>query len=467
MENRLSELHADLMRTSIQFNKLNMLFLSQALIGDNFLGALESWHYVNIVKKLGWENVIKFFLFKLSNLFLKKRENWRFEYLFVNEVNNIPVIDSLNLVYREFVSENVGMVFSDMRLRKPNERTINIFEFTTVGVLWRSLIESVGFMPTLYQYREEIRFLSNKYNIKPLFLILNIFDSIFSVNVVKVFFSKVSVGKIILMTDVHKLSRISTFLARDLMIPTYVIQHGATVGEEGYMPIIADKMLVWGESSKNWFTKRGQSADKIEIVGSPRMDMVVYGGVDQSCLNQREWKKVLVVMSMVAFERTFLLTIKDALMRCEIKDVEVIVKLHPGGAVDFSFMPNEVFKQSGLEYKVLRFENTKMLLKETDIVIVTNSTVGMEAIIENKPIFQFKSNDYFNHRMSYEDFDCGHLFETGEQLAKLISSPDIVYSKLSNYPLFVNYYFGKLDGNSSKRIKEFIVRHSPGQNFGN
>jgi len=460
LENKLSDLHVDLIKASIKYKGLNMLFLSQVLIGDDFLGSLESWHYINILKKIGLENVVKFLAFNVSNLFLKRRHDRRFNYLFINEVNNIPSIDALNLVYREFNGENVGMVISDVRLGKLDERTINIFEFATLGVLWKSLIGSVGLIPVLYRLRGELNCISRKYNIRPLFLILNIFDSVFAINTVDVFFANVSAGKIVLMTDVHKISRICTLRAGELEIPTYVIQHGATVGEEGYIPVIADKMLVWGQSSKNWFVERGQSPYKLEIVGSPRMDSVIYGGVQSSHPNGDGWRKVLIVMSMVSFERAFLVTVKEALMKCGISGVEVIIKLHPGGAVDYSFMPREVFDASGLSYRILRFENTKALLKETDIVIVTNSTVGMEAIIENKPIFQFKSSQYFNHRMSYEDFDCSHLFETGDQLRDLISNPITAYSKVPNYGAFVDFYFGKLDGNSSKRAKDFIVSHS-------
>jgi CDP-glycerol glycerophosphotransferase (TagB/SpsB family) len=261
------------------------------------------------------------------------------------------------------------------------------------------------------------------------------------------------------MTDVHKLSRIFTIFSKRTNTPTFVIQHGATVGEAGYLPIIADKMLVWGEGSLNWFVERRQPLNKLQIVGSPRMDSTLYEKLELDQLPVPKLNKALIIMSEEIIEEDFLLVIKDALAEAAISNLEIIIKLHPGKSVDYSFIPEGVFQKSGLNYRILRYESTKLLLQESDVVFVTTSSVGMEAIIQNKPVFQFKSRKRHNYRMSYEDFDCSHLFETSDQLHKIISNPATVISKLQNYFPFVNYYFGKLDGSSAKRIKKYIVNY--------
>jgi hypothetical protein len=101
-------------------------------------------------------------------------------------------------------------------------------------------------------------------------------------------------------------------------------------------------------------------------------------------------------------------------------------------------------------------------LKETDAVIVTSSSVGMEAIIYNKPIFQHKSDEYVNYRLSYEDFDCSQKFTTGADLLALISDKTGIFSRLKNYSSFVEYYFYKLDGQSALRAAEYIKHYPAG-----
>jgi hypothetical protein len=460
MADKLSELHKDLMDSGLRFRGLNILSLSQVLVFDSYLGAHKSCNVVNIAKKLGIENLMKSFLFKTSNLFLNKRNSFRCDYLFINEVNNEPVIQALNLVYKEFVDDNAAIVYSDIRLGKPSNNTINIFEYATLGRLFKSIYEFAKILPSLYK-SHEITFISRKYQIQRGIILRNIFDSIFLINIVENLFAKAQFGKIILMSDVHKLSRIVTLIAKTFKINTFVIQHGATVGEAGYLPILADKIMVWGESSKNWFVDREQSVNKIQVVGSPRMDSFNYKELRNSQSNHQSWRYALVVMSEVSIERPFLETIKEALLKYGRKNIHIIIKLHPGGAIDYSYMPKEIFGQSGLPYEILRHGKINILLTEADIVFVTTSSVGMEAIVHNKPIFLYKSPDLFNPKMSYEAFDCSHIFETSEQLLKLISDPVIVNSKLSNYPRFVNYYFGELDGSSSARIKHYVKSYSP------
>lgn len=459
MENKLKELYPDLFKTKIEYKKYQLLFLSQVFILENYIGIYKLLNFMNIIKKLSLDNLTKLFVFKISNPFLKRRDNLQFSYLFVNEVNNKSVIESLSAVSQKFIDENEAVIFSDIRIGKCDEKTINIFEFLTLKILFVTVKDSIVLLFSSYKYKDEIKFISKKYNISTFFLFLNFFDSILLINITKKFFLKTKVLKIVLMSDVHKLSRIFVMQAKELNIPTFIIQHGATIGEAGYLPIIANKMLVWGESSKKWFVEREQLSEKIEIVGSTRMDSVKYNIEETIDFKPKKWNKVLIAVSEITIEEQFLKMIRDAFVKKGDKDVEIIIKLHPGGSVDYSFIPEKVFKQSGLSYKILRFEDTKILLNDTDIVFVTTSTVGMESIIHNKPIFQYKSDTLSNYRMSYEDFNCSHLFTTSEEICEIISDRSKVFSKLKNYPPFVNFYFFKLDGNSAQRAKEYIIQY--------
>lgn len=458
MESKLKELHSDLLNTTIHYKNYKLLFLSQVYIAESCFGVYKTLNLVNIIKKFSLDNVLKYFMLKASYPFSKRRQTSnQIDYLFINEINNKAVTESLQLVTAKFVNENTATVFSDMRIGRLSTKNINVFEMLTFRILLIFIYDSVSFLFTLRRYRQEIRYISKKYEISSFLLVLNFIDSILLISTSHNFFSRISASKIILMSDVHKLSRIIALKAKTLNSFSYVIQHGATIGEEGYLPITGDKILVWGEASKKWFIENQQHADRIEIVGSARMDLVKYAPKEVTNFDTRELKKVLVVLSDILVESRYLEIVKEAFVELSIKDMEIIIKLHPGGSVDYSIIPEGIFDSSGLLYRILRFEDVKLLLAETDIVFVTNSTVGMEAIIFNKPIFQFKSDDLLNYRMSYEDFDCTHIFAKSQDICQVVLNPQTIFSKLGNYSSFVSHYFHKLDGNSSDRIKKFII----------
>ena len=460
MESRLKELHSDLFETKLHYKGYKLWFLSQVFIAENFMGSYRIFNLINVIKRFGLENILKYFLYKSSNLFNKKPTRRSAKFLFVNEVNNQAVVHTLNCVREKFNSKEALTVFSDTRLRERGTMSFNIFEMLTFKNLAISILDGITLLFSLGRFKSEIKLISRKYNISRISLVLNLFDSILLINLTKIMFSKTGIQRIVLMTDVHKLSRIIVLTAKQLEIKCFVIQHGATIGEEGYLPIIADQILVWGEGSKNWFTERKQSAEKIVIMGSPRMDSMIYQINNDINIVPRMIRKILVILSDITVEELYLKKIRDAFQMGHIKDVELTIKLHPGGSVDYSFIPEKIFNSSGLLYKIARFENINLLLNQTDIVFVTNSTVGMEAITWNKPIFQYKSNEILDYRMSYEDFDCSHIFTTSEDVSKVLLNTKSIFSKLQNYPAFVEHSFKKLDGQASKRIKDFIVNSS-------
>ena len=391
-------------------------------------------------------------------MLLGRRTKKHFEFLFVNDVNNKPVIQTLNSIFCEFCDENSGMIYFDKRLGRPSENSINVFEYVGITTLLISIVHFVKMIPRFYSNLGVVNAISKKYRVNSIFLIFNCFDSIFAVNAVGCFFRKVSTAKIVLMTDVHKLSRVIVLSARENSISTFVIQHGTTVGEEGYLPITADKMLVWGQGSKRWFINNHEPESKLEVLGSPKMDHVRYA--EPSLVTEKRLASILVIISSITLESDFLETVREAFENIELDKIEVNIKLHPGNPKADRAIVNSIFKNSNVKYKVLHFENLTSCLMMSDAVLLTTSSVGIEAIIHNKPIYQYKAGRLRQYTMDWEEFDCSHLYETGEQLFRLLSSPSLQSKKLKNYPSFVKYCFDTLDGNSRKRIKSYIKEYT-------
>lgn len=312
----------------------------------------------------------------------------------------------------------------------------------------------LALIPQIIRKRNELRAVANIYRINPVLLILNCLDSVFLINAIESSFKNVQLKKLILISDVHKLSRIASLYAKENQISCFVLQHGATVGGYGYLPVTSDRMLVWGELSKKWFLDRGQDELKLIPVGSPRMDSIVYKGLGSQ--TSKPIARVLVVMSEMRYEMPFIEIIRDAFVQLRWSGIEIAIKLHPTGAADYIGMVEKVFSNSGLNYKVYGAYDLKTLLDESNLVFVTTSSVGMEAIIFNKPILQYKTERLSYIQMSYEPYECSHIFKNSDEVVRILSQPDILWSKLINYERFVNDYFYQLDGKASLRAKTYI-----------
>lgn len=59
--------------------------------------------------------------------------------------------------------------------------------------------------------------------------------------------------------------------ARRMKIPTLTLVHGSVHGPDFFMPIIADRVLCWGESQREMFTQNGTEPDRVEVVGFHRV----------------------------------------------------------------------------------------------------------------------------------------------------------------------------------------------------
>lgn len=453
MHNKLEDVHLLLSKKTLLYKKYNLLFLSQVFIVEHTSGVFSSFNKNNVVKKFSLENVLKCLVFKLKR---KKSELSisSCDYLFVNEVNNKPVIETLDAVENEFVEENCCELISDVRLFSTEKKQLNVFQFVSLWLFFKSVGNTLALIPDIIRKRDELREVSKIYRVNRFLLILNCFDSVFLINAMESSFKNVRPKKLILISDVHKLSRITSLYAKENQISSFVLQHGATVGGYGYLPVISDRMLVWGELSKKWFLDRGQEEFKLIPVGSPRMDSVVYKGLVSK--TPKRIARVLVVMSEMRYEKEFIQIIRDAFVNLHWSDIEIALKLHPTGASEYASVVEKIFSNSGLNYNVYGVYDLKTLLHESDLVFVTTSSVGMEAIIFNKPILQFKVEKLNYIQMSYEPYECSHIFKNSAEVVHILSQPDILWSKLINYERFVHDYFYQLDGKASLRAKNYI-----------
>ena len=118
-------------------------------------------------------------------------------------------------------------------------------------------------------------------------------------------------------------------------------------------------------------------------------------------------------------------------------------------------MPKLIFND--YSYEVYRLENTHDLIRKSDVVISTTSTVGAETIALYKPLIQIKLEE-INTKLAYEDYDCCITVSNYTELLDILKTEKKLYSKFSNYDKFISDFFYVLDGKSSERIKGFIQK---------
>jgi hypothetical protein len=214
----------------------------------------------------------------------------------------------------------------------------------------------------------------------------------------------------VIMEDISPLCRVIIRVFKISGVPTLVIQHGAVAGDmKGFhvMPVEADKQAVWGSISKEWATERGRSPGTQVITGNPRYDLII-------TLNNKSEKEKLVVYDKLGLSRRKGIVViatswYQAIASCytpeedeefiskaleamkEFPDKQVVVKLHPA----YHRMDNEITSAIRDELQIDDVFITSHFLWELlsicDLLITQSSTVGLEAMLLDKPVITFSS----------------------------------------------------------------------------
>ncbi|WP_405384882.1 CDP-glycerol glycerophosphotransferase family protein [Maribacter sp. LLG6340-A2] len=423
----------------IGFDGINIIAMSQVFVFELSQKRLNS-SFLDLVKKLSMENYLKYFL-----SFFSKNNNKKSKYLFINDIHNASMIFNMRSIQEKF-DVPFKEIISDKRLISEESKFIYKYQ---------SLFKFFGGLPRylkiLRDNRETIVALSKEFKVSSSLLYLNLLDSFFILCAVKELFdSEKDIEKIVLNSDVHKVSRAIVLLAKKIPIKTLVIQHGSTVLEYGYLPVNCDYMITWGELSNKWFLDRNTPLEKLKTLGTPKMDFIQNFVINKRPIVE-EVQNALIIVNPIGDENvnTFLRIILDSGIH---EKFNLTIKLHPS-SFDNRDLVEKYFSKTNA--KILKKQNTQKLIYETNVVITTTSTVGNEAIAFYKPLIQIKL-DNIDTIMDYEDYNCCHQIQDANDLCKLLKNKELLISKIKNYEVFIAKYFYRLDGKSAERIKDFI-----------
>ncbi|MBE7150751.1 spore coat protein, partial [Bacillus mycoides] len=255
---------------------------------------------------------------------------------------------------------------------------------------------------TAHVFIEKAKEIFLKFNKHPLFsnmffqkkLLSDLPIMIEKLNMAYFIFKEQDISSVIVGTTEDVTSRALTFLARSEGIPSYCLQHGAIMGEEAYFPVFATKQVVYGKYEEDWYLQKGSSESQIEIVGHPRFDDIF----NRTYMDKKELFKTLkidlttkvIFIATQPFKTSFYIELTEKLVKD--KNITVIIKPHPWEKG--RNLVEEYIRLSKLYPNVKYITNEVNMydvILHANLVVISNSTVGLEAMLLDIPVVVYKS----------------------------------------------------------------------------
>ena len=210
-------------------------------------------------------------------------------------------------------------------------------------------------------------------------------------------------------------------------IKSICLQHGQLMGEEAFMPVFTSLVGVYGEYEKKWYIQRGVNIDRISELGHPKYDEVFTKistnkeSFLQSFQFDPEKLTLLVITGPSCDHNKFEKLIKNI---SSSKRFQIIIKPHPWeiGKGKYKQYIDLQQKYHSIKVYTSRENNLYHLLSHVDGVISTMSTVVLESLLINKPVFIY---NFINSNRPYNYYD---------KLDKYLQNdPDLLYKILHDY----------------------------------
>lgn len=317
------------------------------------------------------------------------------------------------------------------------------------------------------------------------YLVLNRFPKLIkNIELFEYILDKENVDIIVMNNGVTEFDKTLVSVGNQKGVPSLVVQHGISGHPIGYLPFSAIKIAAWGRITKDWLIKEGVDADRIVITGSPRYDR--YLPSDENLIKEKEricreldidqHKKIIVFATQIAGGKIGFANLhlshkegKDLLytmvnLMKNYPDKQLVIKLR---AAQEEEITNKIVNESNLDnIKIILNTNIYELVNICDILITPWSTVGLEAMILDKPVITMDLTGrvvpHHAYKRLYVESGAAIGVYTEKDLIPAIR--DALYNEEVRKKLaeerrkFVYEYVYKQDGEASKRVADLIMR---------
>lgn len=225
------------------------------------------------------------------------------------------------------------------------------------------------------------------------------------------------------------------------------------------------------EINKHYAEAFNISEDKVLDLGVPRTDSILDSEYRKFIrLKLEKEYPALKGKKVITYAPTFRGGPKERKnFKCELDymriidtlgdDYVLVLKLHPIVDKESVYIPEE-YKDKVLN--LTRYKDINDLLTMTDILITDYSSVIFEYSLLERPVilFAYDLENYLDERnfyYDYEKFVPGPIVYNNDQIIELIKNNSFDLEKVK---LFKNKFFDDVDGKSTQRIVEFLLKEA-------
>ena len=410
-----------------------------------------------MVKRLGLDGVLR----ALLSFFSGDDDIQEKDYLFIYDINNKPMIDALNLLAISLVAkgESVGAVTIDHAISeqcsvKGKLTWFGVFAFADFLKVLKSFSRYFTFLKGMNECYNELELVVGRRlcgSVKRYFLCQSFF-LLFERQAIESILKHKKPRVIVVASDAHRVAQMAVILGKKSNIKTIVYQHGATIWGYGYVPVYADKIMVWGESSRQWLIKREVLPSQISVVGNILMEVTK---LERAYRPPELGKRIYFFPNPI--DRAVIKIIVNAIDSACVKfKTTGCLKLHPSEK-NVSFFKN-IIKTSISELALSTCAIRDLDISLGDIAVIVNSTAGVDACLKGAVVLcvdvpgmpnsiNYESAGVGVHT-TIEEFECG--------VARALSIK--IDSYKVNREEFLNDQMGNLDGVAIERAAQVLLR---------
>jgi len=282
-------------------------------------------------------------------------------------------------------------------------------------------------------------------------------------------FEKKRPNAVILWTDRVAFERATVLVARKHGVKSIVLQHGIIANPVfeknwmiGYLPIMADVLVVWSQKAKELLVKNGASASKIVVTGNPNFDTILKRKYSPEKLKARIGcgnRRLVTFAGGIAMPGNDPATSVSLLLDLvkELPGCFLAIRPHPSDNTVFEKLVAEKGMRGNAA--VLRNRDCGLyeLFNASSVVLMHGSTVGLEAMVLGKPVIDFDLNELSKEETFYPKgavLQARSKKECGKAIETILTGQTAEMDR--ERKAFVEENSFKCDGKTSERILEMV-----------
>lgn len=216
-----------------------------------------------------------------------------------------------------------------------------------------------------------------------------------AIDTVDALFEQEEISAVVVGTAEDIYSRVLALMCHRREAVSICLQHGALMGDEAFIPVFTTYQAVFGAYEADWYKRKGCKPEQILVTGHPRFDQIFNRTpIDMSAFYRKlafHPTKKIVLIATQPFSEDFYSGVLEGL--ADQKQLQIIIKPHPW---EIGKNKLDLYHAAAKKHKACRVIKKELdlydLLPYADAAVTQTSTVGLEAMLFQKPALIGKSS---------------------------------------------------------------------------